>query len=361
MVQKRIWINTNGNGVVATGHIRRCMTIAEELKKRGALVEFILPDEHSADVLAKLSGEDGIFFDSKIMHTDYSKPMQDLPVLKGYFEEIVPDLLLCDSAYITPEYFTEVQKIVPKDSILLTGYIDDLDRDDYPVNLVINYNIEPGDIYESAAHKLLGAEFAPLREQFCQFDYNVSELGKRAFLSSGGTDPCHVIGKLLTEIYEGDSPYRKTLDITGIECEVIVGALFEPEYVYELSEFAKRHTGITLHDYVEDMAELMGRCDFAVSAGGSTLYELCAIGVPTVVYSMTDAQAELVESFDRIGAAKYAGDARYDHRLVQKIVTWGTAAIDNRGFRSRMSKKARNIVDGKGVYKIADAIFKILK
>ena len=128
-----------------------------------------------------------------------------------------------------------------------------------------------------------------------------------------------------------------------------------------MSEFARRHTGITLHEYVEDMAELMGRCDFAVSAGGSTLYELCAIGVPTVVYSMTNAQAELVESFDRIGAAKYAGDARYDHRLVQKIVTWGTAAIDNRGFRSRMSEKARNIVDGKGVYKIADAIFEILK
>ncbi len=108
------------------------------------------------------------------------------------------------------------------------------------------------------------------------------------------------------------------------------------------------------------MAEIMQKCDFAVSAGGNTLYELCAVGVPTVVYSIADSQLEFAKGFDKAGAAKYAGDARKDHRLVQKIITWGTAAIDNQGFRGRMSQREREAVDGKGAERIADAIMKMI-
>ena len=55
MDKKKIWIKANGNGEIATGHIRRCMTIASELIKNGAEVEFILSDEYSANVLITLS------------------------------------------------------------------------------------------------------------------------------------------------------------------------------------------------------------------------------------------------------------------------------------------------------------------
>lgn len=353
---KKIWIKANGNEEVATGHIRRCMTIAEELIKRGWSAEFILSDANSANVLKTLSKEDNVFFDARIMHTAYSEPMGDMEVLKEYFREEVPDFFLADSIFVTPEYFNALHDIIPEGKVVRTGYIDDRDKSDYPVNLVINYNIEPGDIYQSAEVKLLGGEYAPLREEFSESTYSVKDSAKKAFLSAGGTDPRGVIGKILNEIYEGDSPCRKVLDFTGIECEVIVGALFDADYRRELREIAGRHQGITLHDQVEAMRGLMEKCDFAVSAGGATLFELCALGVPTVGFSMTDSQAEFVEAFDRVGAVKYAGDARTDHRLVQKIVTWGTAAIDNRGFRNRMSSKAKSIIDGKGIYRIADAI-----
>lgn len=113
---------------------------------------------------------------------------------------------------------------------------------------------------------------------------------------------------------------------------------------------------IHLHESVDNMADIMKECDFAVSAGGTTLYELCAVGVPTVVFSMADNQVEFVKAFDEKGAAKYAGDVRKDRRLVQKIVTWGTAAVENPGFRKRMSDMARSLIDGKGAERIADAI-----
>ena len=55
---KKVWIKANGNGIIATGHIRRCMTIAKELSDLGADTEFILSDESSADLLKTLSEED---------------------------------------------------------------------------------------------------------------------------------------------------------------------------------------------------------------------------------------------------------------------------------------------------------------
>ena len=362
MDKKKIWIKANGNGEVATGHIRRCMTIASELIEHGVDVEFILSDEYSANVLITLSDQENTVFDSRILHTLYSKPMGDIPVLKDMFQDEAPDFFLMDSPFVTPEYVQEINKLIENSGHRIgTGYIDDFNKNDYPVDLIINYDVAgPKDIY-SAKIKLLGGQFAPIRPKFGQAEYVINPRAKKVFLSAGGTDSNYVLGDILAEIYEADSPCRKVLDTKGLGCEVIVGALFDADYKRHLQEMADRHSSIRLHSGVgDDMADIMRECDFAVSAGGATLYELCAVGVPTVIFSVNDSQAEFAKGFDMAGAAKYAGDARDDHRLVQKIVTWGTAAVDNPGFRSRMSKKAKEIVDGKGTEKIADAILNLL-
>ena len=358
---KKIWIKANGNGIIATGHIRRCMTLAKELMDKGAEVLFVLADERSANLLIELSDAESSSYDSIILHTDYDNPMEDLPIFEGLFEEDAPDFIFVDSYSVTPEYFSALNELIKKSGkSIKTGYLDDFGKYDYPVDLIINYDIVyPKDFY-SAGVQLLGAQYAPLRREFGKVRFGINERARRVLISTGGTDPYHVTESILKEIYEDDSPCRKVLDFTGLRCEVIVGALFEADYKKSLKELAARHSSITLHEGVADMAGLMLKCDFAVSAGGSTLYELCAVGVPTVVFSMADNQVEFVESFDKAGAAKYAGDVRQDHRLVQKIVTWGTAAVDNPGFRQRMSDKARSIVDGKGTAKIADAILGLI-
>lgn len=360
-MSKKIWIKANGNETVATGHIRRCMSIADELIKRGMDVEFILSDDDSAHVLRVLSDQDGAVYDARILHTSFSEPLGDLDVYADIFEDEAPDFFLVDSYYVTPEYMSRLKDLLDKSGKQTKlGYIDDFNKDDYPVDLLVNYDVSgPEDNY-SAKVKLLGAEYAPLRPEFGQMDFEIRPRATRVFLSAGGTDPYQIIKSILSEIYEDDSPCRRVLDVTGLEAEVIVGTLFDEDYKRELEALAKKHNAITLHGFVNNMPELMRSCDFAVSAGGTTLYELCAVGVPTVVFSMADNQVEFAKGFDKQGAAKYAGDARNDRRLVQKMVTWGTAAVENPGFRKRMSDKARSIVDGKGTEKIVDAIIELM-
>lgn len=358
---KKIWIKTNGNDAIATGHIRRCMTVAHELVKRGCEVLYLLSDEDSDHVLYELSQEGGEDYDCVILHTKYSQPLQDMDAMKVLMSEGRPDFLLIDSYFVTEDYFRAIRGLI-KELELDTkiGYIDDLYKFDYDVDLIVNYDLKvPQDFY-SAKVQLLGGEYAPIRRQFCDAKYKINKRAQKVFISTGGTDHYHIEGRLLREIYFDENPCREVLDFTGILCEVIVGPLFEEDYVKELEKMAAECEFITLHYNPGNMAEIMKKCDFAVSAGGTTLYELCTVGVPTVVFSMSDNQVQFVQAFDELGAAKYAGDIRNDHRLIQKIVTWGTAAVDNPGFRKRMSEKARNIMDGKGAEKIATAIMEMI-
>ena len=79
---KKIWIKANGNGIIATGHIRRCMTLAKELMDKGAEVLFVLADERSANLLIELSDAESSSYDSIILHTDYDNPMEDVIYMK---------------------------------------------------------------------------------------------------------------------------------------------------------------------------------------------------------------------------------------------------------------------------------------
>jgi len=358
---KKVWIKANGNGIIATGHIRRCMTIAKELSELGADVKFILSDETSADLLRALAEEDGVSYDVGILHSVFSDPMTDFPIISDMLGVERPNFFLIDSYFMTEEYFEQLDASIKEHSPeTKTGYIDDLCKFDYPVDIVVNYDLIFDEGMYSAPVKLLGGEYAPLRKQFDNIDYKVKDIAENAFLSTGGTDPYHVIGTILKNIYEDCCNGKKPLsELHDISCDVIVGALFEEEYKEELKELAVKHHGITLHEYVTDMSEIMKNADFAVTAGGTTLYELCAIGVPTVVFSMADNQVDFVKGFDEVGAAKYAGDVRSDDMLIRKMVTWGVAAIDNSAFRKKMSDAARKTVGRDGAKKIAEAILEL--
>lgn len=360
-MNKKIWIKTNGNGTIATGHVRRCLNIADALERRGVEILFILSDGDSEEVFRLLCEEDKHDFPYRVLGTVFSDPMGDIPVLDELLAEAAPDFFLIDSLFVTPEYISSVKECAKKHAAdVKIGYIDDFNKMDCPLDIDINYDLRASEADSLATVKLLGGKYAPLGKQFRDSEYIVKDMATRVFLSSGGTDPFHIIQDILTEIYESSSPCRNILDLTGIQCDVIIGALFDEKYKKDLYEMAQRHDTITLYEGVGSMVEVMQKCDFAVSAGGNTLYELCAVGVPTVVYSIADSQVEPARGFDMAGAAKYAGDARNDRRLVQKIVTWGTAAIDNVGFRTRMSQKAREAIDGKGTERIADAILEMI-
>ena len=64
----------------------------------------------------------------------------------------------------------------------------------------------------------------------------------------------------------------------------------------------------------------MNTADIAVSAGGSTLYELCVCGAPTISYTFSDNYLDNVYEFHADEIIEYAGDAGQD-KTVTKIIS----------------------------------------
>ena len=90
------------------------------------------------------------------------------------------------------------------------------------------------------------------------------------------------------------------------------------------------------------MAKLMLDADLAIGAGGSTSWERCCLGLPTIVFMIADNQREVVKNLEQLGAVIVAENLKEDLQLIMRdIDLW-----------KRMSNKAQEICDGLGVHRI---------
>lgn len=140
--------------------------------------------------------------------------------------------------------------------------------------------------------------------------------------------------------------------------DVSFHVLTGPMHVHraELAVMAGKDSRIVLHEQVSDMAALMSTCDLAFSAGGTTLYELCAVGVPSVSFSMADNQLPGVKAFDDANLIPWAGDIRDNETFYDDAVEKLTALLKNPDARKKQSDRMRMAIDGAGARRIADAI-----
>ena len=95
----------------------------------------------------------------------------------------------------------------------------------------------------------------------------------------------------------------------------------------------------------------MKSADIAVSAGGTTLYELCACGTPTISYAFADNQLNNVIQFQEDEIIDYAGDARCGN-LIEKILYYLEQYRSDKDLRLKRARKMQQLVDGNGSMRI---------
>ena len=132
-----VYIRTDGNETIATGHLMRCLSIARALKKRGAEVAFLVSDDTSASILQKMYSPDEIAdhsFPILELRTDYRSLDREIQTMQGILSSHNVACLLVDSYFATPEYLDILRQICK------VAYLDDLQAFDCPASLVINYD-----------------------------------------------------------------------------------------------------------------------------------------------------------------------------------------------------------------------------
>lgn len=355
-----IYFRTDGNSKIATGHLMRCLAIARACMRKGAKVKFVVSDKQSFTLLQ----ERFIFpqeFDVYCLNCDYTNLPKELPALSALAiqngtADIPKPWIFVDSYYATPTYLMTLRKD------FRVAYLDDLRSFDCPVDLVINYDTdEDCDYYSKSVRKLLGAQYTPLREQFNNTVYTVRPNVEHVLLSTGGTDPYGIAEHLLKEIYQS------TQILQSMHYHILTGST-NTRYA-DLVSFARIHPNIHIHEGVSDVASLMASCDLAVCAGGTTLCELCAVGVPTISYLMAENQRTAVETYARLSLIPYAGDIRpqtcnaqnlnsdvlppINHTTVSAILIFMTDMSQNVSARTKSSQSMRAFLNCAGADQIA--------
>lgn len=340
------YIRADGNEKIGMGHIMRCLSIAEALRRQGAEVLFLTADEKPV----KLIEERG--FAAKILFTYYDEMEVELPQLLSIFmggtdstQQEKPKILV-DSYFVTEFY---LKNLGLSAKVIL---MDDEKRAVYPCDGLVNYNIYGKTLgyekeYPSKTKLFLGCGYMPLREQFRGRSYEVRDRAEHILLTTGGGDGCHMalaVAKRLRLQSE-----RKKTELTW---HIVCGP-YQPD-TEELEELAVGNGMLQIHKNMTDLSELMGNCDIAVSAAGSTLYELCSIGVPTVGFYFAENQRKNMEAFGKLTPVMNAGDfSVYPERVLDFILREVEILCGEKELREKISLAMRSIVDGKGADRLA--------
>ncbi|HJJ41828.1 MAG TPA: UDP-2,4-diacetamido-2,4,6-trideoxy-beta-L-altropyranose hydrolase [Methanocorpusculum sp.] len=337
-----IAIRADGNSEIATGHIMRCLAIASALKEKGHDCIFITADEDSEKLLSN-SG-----FKIVNLHSIWNRLDSEISKITDAVTEYNIDKLIVDTYYVTEEYLRAAE------DKCRVYYIDDLNLFRYPVSAVINYNVYArsipySEVYADTDTKLfLGPAYAPLRSEFKDIIPSFRREVKRILITAGGVDTYNAAGLILNRVLADDF-------FEGIEFHVAAGRL--NHHISELEDIAERYPSAVIHKNAEKMSELMTGCDAAVTAGGTTLYELCACGVPSVCFSWADNQLAAVKAFSESGLMIGAGDIRGDcEGCVLRIADGLKRYCGDYYLRCSDGRKLKEVADGCGADRICEMI-----
>ena len=352
----RVAIRTDAASHIGAGHVMRCLTLANALKAEGAEVSFVC--RLFAGHLGKRINAEGHHLQMlpSSMHNVESElnPKQppdyaawlgeswetDLTQTQIVLGEEIFDWLVVDHYSLDVRWERAMRKFFRKIMI-----IDDLANRIHDCDLLLDQNLhKPGEKHYSGlvpgpCKLLLGTRFALLRPEF-------SETGKklrvrdgfvrRIFIYFGAADSENLTGRAL----EG----FKTLGDEAVYADVVVGeANPHRDDINRKYGFLKN---VILHGRVDNIAQLMSQADLAIGAGGTTTWERCVLGLPTLIVSIAPNQDCNAERMDSQGAALFLGKSSQVKE--QHILDGIQKCLRDKSLVFSMSEKSSELVDGGG-------------
>lgn len=332
-------IRVDGNPKIAAGHIMRCLSLADALQEQGGEITFITAESYFQRLIQTRG------YPCTVLGTAYDRMEEELSIFLPIIERERPELVILDSYFVTPQYMEAIRNI----SRLL--YIDDLNAFDYPADAVVNYNIYGPELpYPQNKTYFLGPQYAPLRKEFQGLSQrNTKDRVENVLVSTGGTDQYHVALHCAEYL-------REHLPRENMIFHLVLGAMNQD--AAELERIAEELPFIRLHRQITNMCSLMLQCDAAISAAGTTLYELCACGLPTVTYILADNQIQGAQMFQKAGLMPCAGDIREDACFLERLFELLNSLADDFAQRQRIAEQMQGAVDGRGAARLAEAILK---
>lgn len=331
-----IGIRVDVNQIIATGHIKRDIEVALCLRKMGEECIFVSADENCFPYIEPYG------FKTVILNSCWDDMEGELERIQSVIEEYKITGLLVDSYMVTEKYMQELSRMTT------VTYFDELGKFGYGCQQLINGVLVPPDYSKATGKAFLGPKYVSLRKEFSGLPKKmIRPEFKKLFVTSGGTDNYHFCVKFLETFLQ--RPEWKMVEVT-----VAVGELsVDKDHLKHLYDSDDR---VTIHVNATNMAQLMQDADYAITAGGTSLYEVCAAGVCASCFAIGDNQLEIAQSFDDRNLVSYAGDFRENPAGTVENILSHMAQAKSAEFRAGKAEQLQKLVDGKGAWRIAEAL-----
>jgi UDP-2,4-diacetamido-2,4,6-trideoxy-beta-L-altropyranose hydrolase len=350
---------------IGTGHVMRCLTLAEAIRQHGGWCSFVCKD-HEGNLVELISqrgfavhrlpivgagkpltdvqpGETNVYGDW--LGGDWSDDARQTCAL---IEEEKADWVVVDHYAVDYRWGKEVRA-----SCRRLMVIDDLADRRHDCDLLLDQNLgrEAGTyrgLVPLGARTLLGPHYALLRPEFAHWRERslarrVAPQLKQLLVTLGGVDQNNITGQVLDALNATDLP--QDLRIT-----VVLGA-----NAPWLSQVQAQGTGMSRPTQVlvgvNNMAQLMAESDLAIGAAGSTSWERCCLGLPSLLLVLADNQQPSAVALHGAGAAILLPGSDHIAEQIRVLLSDGAATR-----MLGMIHAAAAVTDGQGASRLIDTM-----
>ncbi|MDI1293633.1 MAG: UDP-2,4-diacetamido-2,4,6-trideoxy-beta-L-altropyranose hydrolase [Methylobacter sp.] len=336
---------------IGSGHFMRCLTLADELTRRGAQIRFVsryLPDYLACLLAAKgyelamldSAENDAVFDELAHAHWLGCSQAEDAKDAIKALSDRVWDWLIVDHYALDSRWESRLRQAARK--ILAIDDIADRPHD-CDVLLDQNFYADMNTRYTGKVpdhcRLLLGPRYALLREEFRQLREQVEPRTGSVhciLVFFGGVDADNYTSLAIQSLID--------MGVADMQVDVVIGAQHPCR---EAIEAACLRPHFTCHVQTNRMAELMAAADLSIGAGGGATWERCCLGLPTIAISTAENQRKQIVDAASEGLVS-APDLKHDLVIGHHI----SSLIENSCLRQLISRNAMQAVDGKGVLRV---------
>lgn len=345
---------------IGTGHVMRCLTLADVLAERGAechficrvhpgnLIDLVRSKGYAAYALPCESSKSPI--DGRLHHAGWLGATQqhDAQACFPILQAIQPDWLIVDHYALDSEWELELK---PHYRQLMV--IDDLADRFHQCDLLLDqtFGRDTADYHDwvpTHCTLLCGAQYALLRPEFATLrPYSLQRRGnpklRHLLITMGGVDKDNATGQVLDALRSCPLP---------ADCMITVVLGATAPWLSEVNIQAQAMPWFTkVLVGVSDMARLMADSDIAIGAAGATSWERCCLGLPTAMLVLAENQSYAAGLLDQAQAARVL---HLSGSLTNEMVAFIGEAIGSKDYLRRLGESASAITDGAGSQRTVD-------
>lgn len=299
---------------IGTGHIMRCLTLAEALREKGADVAFIareLPGNLCNFIESKNFMVHRLPYlnDKELINTSTEQTLNhsswlgvsketDAEQSKCILEQLGQpiDWLVVDHYALDKQWELQLRPYAKKIMV-----IDDLADRPHDCDLLLDQNLYQNmqtrydGLVPHNCIKMLGPQYALLRPEFIEARKNLRKrdgIVRRILVFFGGSDPTNETSKALEAI--------RLLNRPDISVDVVVGS--NNPNKDKIKEMCLEMPNTSFYCQIDNMVQLMSKADLAIGAGGSATWERCCLGLPTITVIAAKNQYETTTAVAELGA-----------------------------------------------------------